>query len=59
MRNTMLVSTFGVFVPAAFVLGFLDNHGLWLAFMLFMVARGATMHYLWRNTDALRAAADA
>ena len=59
MRNTMLVSTFGVFVPAAFALGFLDNHGLWLAFMLFMVARGATMHYLWRNTDALRAAADA
>ena len=43
MRNTMLVSTFGVFVPAWYVFSFLGNHGLWLAFTCFMAARGLTM----------------
>ncbi|MBT8135373.1 MAG: MATE family efflux transporter [Gammaproteobacteria bacterium] len=46
MRNTMLASTFLVFVPAFYLLQPLGNHGLWLAFLLFMAARGLTMHFL-------------
>ncbi len=40
MRNAMLISTFLVFVPFYFILHhFFYNHGLWAAFMLFMIAR--------------------
>jgi MATE family multidrug resistance protein len=44
MRNAMLISTGLVFFPA-WLIGseFIQNHGLWLAFILFMVARGITM----------------
>lgn len=49
MRDIMLVSTFAVFIPAAWLgLQFLGNHGLWLAFMLFMASRGIGMHYYYR-----------
>ena len=47
MRNAMLVSALLVFFPAYFILSkFLGNHGLWLAFILFMMARGVTMSLL-------------
>ena len=46
MRNTMVFSTFGIFLPAYYLLQPLGNHGLWLSFMLFMAARGLTMHFL-------------
>ena len=40
MRNAMLISTFLVFIPSYFILHhFFYNHGLWAAFMLFMIAR--------------------
>ena len=45
MRDMMLVSTFLVFVPAWYVLQSLGNHGLWLAFMLFFAARGASLAF--------------
>lgn len=51
MRNAMLVSTFGVFVPLAWLLvPFFGNHALWLAFLAFLGARGLTMGgwYYWR-----------
>ena len=51
MRNTMLISAFGVFVPAWYLLQPLGNHGLWLAFMCFMAARGLSMHWLFRRID--------
>lgn len=58
MRTTMLLSTFAVFVPAALLLDGLGNHGLWLALMLFLLARGASLHWLfWRDLDARPAAA--
>ena len=44
MRDIMLVSTFAVFLPAWYLLQPLGNHGLWLAFTLFMAARGLGMH---------------
>jgi len=44
MRNAMLISTFLIFVPAYFILHyFFDNHGLWAAFMIFMIARLVTL----------------
>jgi len=45
MRDMMLVSTFLVFIPAWYALQFLGNHGLWLAFMLFFAARGASLAF--------------
>jgi len=47
MRNAMLISAFLVFFPAYILAGkLLGNHGLWLAFILFMVARGITMQFM-------------
>ena len=47
MRNTMLFSTLLVFLPSWYLLRGLGNHGLWLAFNLFMIARGASMLWLF------------
>lgn len=43
MQNTMLISSFCIFLPAWFLLRPLDNHGLWLAFCLFQAARSISM----------------
>lgn len=53
MKNIMLMSTFAIFVPAWYGLQFLGNHGLWLAFMLFLGSRGIGMHtYYCRRLSA-------
>jgi len=44
MRNIMVFSTLVIFLPAWYLLQGLGNHGLWLAFMLFMASRGVGMH---------------
>ncbi len=49
MRDIMLISTFVVFLPAWFLLQDLGNHGLWLAFMIFLGARGVGMHIVYRR----------
>ena len=47
MRNAMLISTLVVFFPVYILAGkFMGNHGLWLAFILFMMARRVTMQVL-------------
>lgn len=44
MRNAMLLSTFVIFIPSYFVLHhYLGNHGLWIAFLLFMISRFITL----------------
>lgn len=44
MRNSMLISTLTIFLPAYYILEpELGNHGLWLAFMIFMASRGITL----------------
>ena len=50
MRNIMLFSTFAVFLPAWYLLQFLGNDGLWLAFMLFLASRGVGMHVRYRKS---------
>lgn len=50
MRNSMLLATFGLFLPVFFVgrelLSWGENHVLWLALTLFMLARGALLTLL-------------
>ncbi|WP_371187875.1 MATE family efflux transporter [Thalassotalea maritima] len=50
MRNSMLVSTCLVFFPCWFIFSHWGNHGIWLAFCLFMASRGITLywHYHYR-----------
>ena len=44
IRNAMLISTFLVFLPSYFILHhYFYNHGLWAAFMIFMIARFVTL----------------
>lgn len=44
MRNAMLISTFLLFIPLYYLLHFyLDNHGLWAAFLVFMISRFITL----------------
>jgi MATE family multidrug resistance protein len=53
MRNSMLLA-FGVFVAAYFAFRGWGNHGLWLALLIFMVARAAFQQWLyWRKGLAL------
>jgi MATE family multidrug resistance protein len=49
MRDIMIISTFVVFLPAWFLLQAFGNHGLWLAFTLFMASRGIGMHIWYRR----------
>ena len=49
MRNIMVLSTLFVFLPAWYFLQPLGNHGLWLAFLLFMASRGIGMHLGYRK----------
>lgn len=46
MRNTMLFSTFMVFLPAWYLSQVWHNHGLWFAFLLFFIARGLSMGFV-------------
>ncbi len=49
MQNTMFFSTVLIFIPAWYLLLPYGNHGLWLAFMLFMVTRGLTMAWAYKT----------
>lgn len=53
MRDTMLLALLGVYLPVWWVTQPLGNHGLWLAFMAFTVARsiflGAVFARAWRR----------
>jgi MATE family multidrug resistance protein len=49
MRDIMVVSTVGIFLPAWFLLQDLGNHVLWLSFTLFMASRGIGMHIGYRK----------
>ncbi|MDX1638771.1 MAG: MATE family efflux transporter [Balneolaceae bacterium] len=44
MRDTMLFATLAVFLPVYYLTaGTLNNHAIWLAMVLFMIARGVTL----------------
>ncbi len=49
MRNSMLLSLL-IYLPLHYALfPLLDNHGLWLAFLLFMLARGISLTFYYRR----------
>ncbi len=49
MRNSMLICTFIFFLPLWYLFQFMDNHGLWLAFTIFIAVRGVVlgMYYFY------------
>jgi MATE family multidrug resistance protein len=50
IRNTMLIASLLVFLPAwYFLMPRFGNHGLWIAFLLFMLARGVSMSVMWKT----------
>lgn len=59
MMSTMILSLFLVYLPLWYVTRDMGNHGLWLAFTAFNLARGVTLYYwfarLSRGQQWLRA----
>lgn len=51
MRNNMLLSTFGVFLPIWYFTQDLGNTALWLAFIAFMLCRGLGLAYKFIYLD--------
>lgn len=51
MRDAMVFSTLVIFLPACYLFRGWGNHGLWLAFILFMLSRAVTMAWLWRRLE--------
>lgn len=49
MMNTMLASLLLVYLPLWYLTRGWSNHGLWLAFSAFNVARGITLFYIFRR----------
>jgi MATE family multidrug resistance protein len=49
MMIVMVGCTLLIFLPTWFSFGNLGNHGLWLAFTLFMAVRGLCMHIWFRH----------
>jgi len=54
MRNTMIFSTFICYLPAWFLLKDYDNHGLWLALVIFFAARGISQSFYLPKILALK-----
>lgn len=47
IRNTMIIATILIFFPSWYLLTpMLGNHGLWIAFLCFMTARGVAMTFM-------------
>ena len=51
MMSTMLLSVFLVYLPLWFLFGPSGNHGLWLAFTGFNLARGVSLYYWYRRLN--------
>lgn len=55
MRNAMVFSTLAVFLPFFYIgMHFWQNHGIWLAMMLFMITRWISLHVLARSNILLQ-----
>jgi MATE family multidrug resistance protein len=50
MKNTLLASTFLVFLPVYYFLNPVwENHALWLGMILFMLSRGVIPAFLYKK----------
>ena len=57
MRNSMLVCSLAVYFPAFYVLAEFENKALWIAMLLFMLARGVSLggYFMYLYRDPYRA----
>lgn len=51
MRNTMIISAFGVFFPVWYFTQQVGNESLWYALLAFLLARGATLAWSFHQLD--------
>jgi len=58
MMWTMMVATFGVFLPAWWMTRGFGNHGLWFSFVTFLAARGGLLGAVWQREMAARRRAE-
>ena len=50
IRNTMIISSIFIFIPSWYILmPRFGNHGLWVAFLFFMIARGTAMSLMYKK----------
>ena len=49
MRNSLLIASFMIFLPCWYVTKSWGNHGLWLSFFVFSLARGVLLAPLLKN----------
>jgi len=50
MRNAMMFSAILIFLPLLFILRhYFDNHGMWIALIIFMLSRGISLHLFYRK----------
>lgn len=55
MQDTMLLATFGVFIPLWFLTRSMGNHGLWITYLSFLSIRSISMggmftYYSWKKS---------
>ena len=49
IRNAMIVSVLSYIGVSIFLTKYLDNHGIWLSLLLFMILRSLTLQYYFKN----------
>ena len=49
IRNAMIVSVLSYIGVSIFLTKYLDNHGIWLSLLLFMIFRSLTLRYYFKN----------
>ncbi len=49
IRNAMIISVLGYIGASIFLTKYLDNHGIWLSLLLFMIFRSVTLQYYFKN----------
>ena len=49
IRNAMIVSVLSYIGVSIFLTKYLDNHGVWLSLLLFMIFRSLTLQYYFKN----------
>ena len=49
IRNAMIISVIVYIGASIFLTKYLDNHGIWLSLLLFMILRSVTLQYYFKN----------
>jgi multidrug resistance protein, MATE family len=49
MRDSMLIATIFGFIPTWYYFSFLENHGVWLAFHIFMITRALVLGWYFKR----------